>query len=169
MATASLWPHEVAALDAFAARHGKAWRRTLADSYWPNARIFEDETGDRSHGHALHGLRNRLGPAWLAGFNLAKAKAAPVCRVILYYETGPGLDRGRLERLAPATAPDFILSACRDLFEEARKLSAYRLEFEPGGLEADGFILGAVAKGARASMAPGSRAYDLSFEPVESV
>ena len=65
-----LAPSEQAALRAFAAEHGKAWKRELAEVYWYNARVWR---GPRPQdGHLLHGLRNRLGPRWLADFDLKR-------------------------------------------------------------------------------------------------
>jgi hypothetical protein len=58
---------EAAALQAFAAKHGKSWKDKLASVYWYNARIWNGQ-------HCLHALRND--PAWgfegLQAFRLAK-------------------------------------------------------------------------------------------------
>ncbi len=71
-------PDELEALRAFAAAHGRSWKRALAETYWPRARLWRDDDGSTAHGEALHGLRNRLGPAWLARFQLAPSQRLPV-------------------------------------------------------------------------------------------
>lgn len=58
-----LRPEELAALKAFAQQHGRSWKKVLAETYWPNARIWRDQ-------YALHNLRNDLGPEWLKDFTL---------------------------------------------------------------------------------------------------
>ena len=63
-----LTAEESAALQAFAAKHGRSWKDKLASVYWYNARVW--------NGHAcLHGLRND--PAWghdgLQAYRLPKA------------------------------------------------------------------------------------------------
>jgi hypothetical protein len=64
-----LEPEELAALKAFAAAHGKNfWKRELRDVYWYNARLWRDASGSNYQGSLLHGLRNDLGPSWLAQF-----------------------------------------------------------------------------------------------------
>lgn len=50
---------ELAAIRAFAARHGRCWKAEL-NRQWMNASASTD----------LHRLRNRLGPSWLANFRL---------------------------------------------------------------------------------------------------
>jgi hypothetical protein len=46
---------EAVALAAFAAHHGRTWKRKLAEVYWYNARIWQGL-------HVLHALRND--PQW---------------------------------------------------------------------------------------------------------
>jgi hypothetical protein len=66
-------PAELEALRAFAAAHGRHWKHKLASTYWYNARIWRATPDDNgTHGTALHGLRNDLGNAWLAGFRFPK-------------------------------------------------------------------------------------------------
>jgi hypothetical protein len=55
MAIRSLTSIEDNALQAFAAKHGRSWKRKLAEIYWYNARIWNGY-------HCLHALRND--PAW---------------------------------------------------------------------------------------------------------
>lgn len=57
---------DIQALKAFAARHGRYWKRTLSDM-WMNGR---DE--NEPNGAALRDIRNRLGPSWLHNFRLLK-------------------------------------------------------------------------------------------------
>jgi hypothetical protein len=59
---------ELEALRLFAAEYGKKWKDKLAFTYWYNARIFRARDGKQYP--ELHGLRNELGPKWLAGFKL---------------------------------------------------------------------------------------------------
>lgn len=65
-------PKELAALQAFAAEYGRKWKESLAFTYWYNARIWRDASGAQAMGYLLHGLRNRLGPRWLATFKLPR-------------------------------------------------------------------------------------------------
>jgi hypothetical protein len=61
---------ESAALQAFAAKHGRSWKDKLASVYWYNARVWNGL-------HCLHGLRND--PAWghegLQAYRLPKAES----------------------------------------------------------------------------------------------
>jgi hypothetical protein len=72
--TAQATPQELIALQAFAAAHGRRWKAELNETYWYNARLWRDGGGDTQHGVILHGLRNRLGPTWLASFRLPKVE-----------------------------------------------------------------------------------------------
>jgi hypothetical protein len=81
---------ESSALQAFAAKHGRTWKRKLAEIYWYNARIWDGR-------HCLHGLRNdpAFGHAGLDAYKLPKpefktpltaaieAKPAEACRWFL--------------------------------------------------------------------------------------
>ncbi len=60
---------EIAALEAFAAAHGRKWKSELRDVYWYNARIWKDGPSE-SMGYVLHGIRNNRGPSWLDDFRL---------------------------------------------------------------------------------------------------
>jgi hypothetical protein len=53
--TRELTSDERNALQAFAAKHGRTWKRKLAEVYWYNARVWNGH-------HCLHALRND--PAW---------------------------------------------------------------------------------------------------------
>lgn len=70
MAYRILTADEMAAVQAFAKHYGRRWKSILNETYWYNARVWRDETGDTDKGHILHGLRNDLGPRWLTGFKL---------------------------------------------------------------------------------------------------
>lgn len=66
-------PEQIAALQAFAAAHGRKWKSILSEQYWFNARIWHDYTNpDREFGVTLHGIRNQFGPSWLYRFKLPK-------------------------------------------------------------------------------------------------
>ena len=71
----TLTDDELEAVQAFAAANGRAWKETLAFTYWYNARIWHNRAGEPDQGHLLHGLRNRLGPRWLKTFKLPKVDA----------------------------------------------------------------------------------------------
>lgn len=58
-----LTPEQDAAIRAFAKRHGGNWKATLRD-LWMRAAASPD----------LHSLRNTHGPAWLAAFQIDKAR-----------------------------------------------------------------------------------------------
>jgi hypothetical protein len=60
-----LTPADLDALRSYAEEHGRRWKSDLALD-WYHARAY----GLR--GSILHGLRNNLGPAWLAGFKFAE-------------------------------------------------------------------------------------------------
>jgi hypothetical protein len=62
-----LSPDELAALQSFAAAHGRGWKEILAYTYWYNARVWNGL-------NVLHSIRNDLGPVWLARFQLPKDK-----------------------------------------------------------------------------------------------
>jgi hypothetical protein len=53
-------PAQLAALKAYAAKHGLQWRRKLADAWLIGADATDPD------GHLLRQLRNTLGPSWLA-------------------------------------------------------------------------------------------------------
>lgn len=58
--------YETKALLAFAEAHGRTWKKTLTEVYWPNARLWRGPDGrDDVIGSVLHGIRNRYGPSWL--------------------------------------------------------------------------------------------------------
>ncbi|TBE73839.1 hypothetical protein ELG97_37050 [Rhizobium leguminosarum] len=56
---------QIAALEAFAAAHGRKWKDTLSMTYWYNARIWRDGPGGENMGAILHGVRNQFGGSWL--------------------------------------------------------------------------------------------------------
>lgn len=58
-------PEQLAAVAAFAARHGRTWRADLAGA-WLNGSDAREP-----HGHLLRQVRNQHGPAWLERVNLA--------------------------------------------------------------------------------------------------
>lgn len=62
-----------AALEAFAAAHGRAWRQHLNDVYWYNARIWTGPVPGM--GNTLHAIRNNFGPTWL--YDVYKTPAKP--------------------------------------------------------------------------------------------
>jgi hypothetical protein len=66
-----LTAEELAALRAFATDYGRKWKSVLATEYWPNARLWRDAKGNNYQGSLLHGLRNDLGPYWLANFKFS--------------------------------------------------------------------------------------------------
>lgn len=57
---------QVAALQAYAARHGRRWKRML-NNVWMGGAPYDD-------GGILHRRRNTHGPSWLHHFRLLKAK-----------------------------------------------------------------------------------------------
>ena len=59
-------PEQLAALEAFAARHGRTWKDKLATMWWTGRDTNEPD------GHLLRQVRNRLGPSWLVKFRLPK-------------------------------------------------------------------------------------------------
>jgi hypothetical protein len=52
-------PDQIAAVAAFAVKHGRKWRAALADAWWTGRDASEPD------GHLLRQVRNRFGPAWL--------------------------------------------------------------------------------------------------------
>jgi hypothetical protein len=68
-----LTAEELAALQRFALAQGRTWKRVLTDIYWYNARLWVGPSSKPNDGSILHGLRNDLGPAWLATFKLPRA------------------------------------------------------------------------------------------------
>lgn len=58
-----LTKEENAALETFAAAHGRKWKDELSVVYWYNARIWQGP--EAGMGSLLHGLRNEFGPTWL--------------------------------------------------------------------------------------------------------
>jgi hypothetical protein len=60
-------PEEMEALRAFRRVYGRSWKHQLSQVYWPAAKTFRG-SHDPRHGALLQGLRNRLGPRWLADF-----------------------------------------------------------------------------------------------------
>jgi hypothetical protein len=70
--TRALEPHEIAALQSYAAEHGRTWKRLL-EIDWYNARC--GRCADMpNRGAILHGMRNdpNLGPRWLATYRIPK-------------------------------------------------------------------------------------------------
>lgn len=68
-------PEQIAALQRFAAAHGRKWKEVLSMTYWYNARIWRD--GQPDDGMYLHQVRNHLGPTWLDKFKLPKDGLGP--------------------------------------------------------------------------------------------
>ncbi|ESW92667.1 hypothetical protein NKL07_21905 [Mesorhizobium sp. C280B] len=60
-----LTPEELAAVQAYAAKHGRMWKSILRGA-WLGQPPYDD-TG------TLRNLRNTHGPSWLDGFKLPKA------------------------------------------------------------------------------------------------
>lgn len=60
-----LTDEDIAALQSYAAEHGRKWKDKL-DLDW----YFARSIGER--GTILHGLRNNLGPEWLVTYKLPK-------------------------------------------------------------------------------------------------
>lgn len=62
---------QIAALEAFAAAHGRKWKSVLNETYWYNARMWRGADGrNEIIGSILHGIRNEFGPTWLDKFKL---------------------------------------------------------------------------------------------------
>lgn len=59
-------PEQLAAVAAFAARHGRDWRYALVDA-WLTGRDAREPDG-----HLLRQVRNTCGPAWLATVTTAE-------------------------------------------------------------------------------------------------
>lgn len=53
---------QLAALQAYAAKHGAQWKRKLADAW------FSGRDSQEPNGHLLRQIRNQAGPSWLRGF-----------------------------------------------------------------------------------------------------
>ena len=73
-----LTAQELEALQTFAKEQGRTWKSKLSDTYWYNARIWEEWNGmecSKDKGYLLHSLRNTHGPSWLADFKLPKMEA----------------------------------------------------------------------------------------------
>ncbi len=64
-------PDQLAAVAAFAARHGRTWRADLAAAWLSGADAREPD------GHLLRQVRNRFGPAWLRRVTVADLAAVP--------------------------------------------------------------------------------------------
>jgi hypothetical protein len=62
-------PEQLAAVAAYAARHGRTWRADLAAA-WLTGRDAREPDG-----HLLRQVRNTCGPAWLAAVTLADLAA----------------------------------------------------------------------------------------------
>ena len=62
-------PDQLAAVAAYAARHGRTWRAALATA-WSTGRDAAEPGG-----HLLRQVRNTYGPAWLATVTLAELAA----------------------------------------------------------------------------------------------
>jgi hypothetical protein len=63
-------PDQLAAVAAYAARHGRTWRASLATA-WSTGRDAAELDG-----HLLRQVRNSHGPAWLATVTLAELATA---------------------------------------------------------------------------------------------
>lgn len=61
MTIRDLTPDEHAAIAEFAKTYGRAWKTTLRDVYWYNARVFRSDINP-TYGNLLHALRND--PRW---------------------------------------------------------------------------------------------------------
>ena len=59
-----LTAEQIAALQAYAAKHGRTWKSTLQNA-WMGGPPYDD-TG------ILRGLRNSHGPSWLVSYRLSK-------------------------------------------------------------------------------------------------
>lgn len=66
-----LTDQEVKALQDYAARHGRSWKRILNYAWMGEA--------PRDDGHILRKLRNTHGPTWLDRYRLPKPPLAPSC------------------------------------------------------------------------------------------
>jgi len=62
-------PDQLAAVAAYAARHGRTWRADLAAAWWTGRDAAEPA------GHLLRQVRNTYGPSWLATVILADLAA----------------------------------------------------------------------------------------------
>ncbi|WP_245269838.1 hypothetical protein M728_005351 (plasmid) [Ensifer sp. WSM1721] len=63
-----LIPEQEAALQAYAARHGRRWKSIL-NAVWMGGAPHDD-------GGILRGLRNSHGPTWLQSYRLARGSSA---------------------------------------------------------------------------------------------
>jgi hypothetical protein len=63
-------PEQLAAVAAYAARHGRTWRYALAMAWSTGQDIAEPG------GHLLRQVRNAYGPAWLATVTVAELATA---------------------------------------------------------------------------------------------
>ena len=57
-------PEQIAAVKAFAARHGRCWKVELRNAWLYGSDVQEPD------GHLLRQVRNSCGPVWLQGFKL---------------------------------------------------------------------------------------------------
>lgn len=64
----AITPDQEAAVVAFAARHGRFWKRDLNTAWWTGTDANEP------NGHLLRQVRNRLGPRWLIKYRLPCAE-----------------------------------------------------------------------------------------------
>jgi hypothetical protein len=69
-----LSPAELQALSYWRLHHGRHWKAELRKA-WGN-HVYGRSLPD-DHAPLLHGLRNRLGPTWLARFSFAPSRAHP--------------------------------------------------------------------------------------------
>ncbi|TJW14400.1 MAG: hypothetical protein E5W82_10515 [Mesorhizobium sp.] len=84
MNTTPLTAADIAALRSYAAEYGPKWKDALALD-WYNARLsICSEMPER--GSILHGLRNNLGPSWLADFRFAEPIKYPNLRKLTQHE-----------------------------------------------------------------------------------
>jgi hypothetical protein len=61
-------PEMLAALQAFANKHGRTWKRTLSDMWMDGRDEWQPDA------HQLRSVRNQLGPTWL--YDRCKIKPA---------------------------------------------------------------------------------------------
>lgn len=70
-------PEQLAAVAAFALRHGLAWKEALASAWWNGSDCREPD------GHLLRQVRNRYGPAWLESVEVGSLLARAVASGLL--------------------------------------------------------------------------------------
>jgi hypothetical protein len=121
---------ESRALDNFRRCYGRRWKREL-EIYWYNARIWEDDNGDKEDGYILHGLRNSHGPTWLAANHFTDLRARPMKKY-----------RVECYRTHKAEYGEFLIEAPNqmvaiDIANERLRSSPETVEWTPGNDEVD--------------------------------